>query len=269
MKYHLKFWQVDSFTNEPFKGNPAAVFVLHEEIPDSLMQNIAVEMNLSETAFLLFRKEKKPTLRWFTPVVEVDLCGHATLAAAHIYFTELYPDFSEMTFDTKFVGPLTVKKKENKYTMNFPSRPGEQVDPKNISSFILEGLGIKVMPIGAYKSRDMMLVFDSDQVIKDIRPDFNTLAKYEDAIIVTAPSSGESYDFISRFFCANDGIPEDPVTGSAHCTLAPYWAGRMKKNSMKAYQASIRGGCLDLEICGDRVLISGEAITIIEGTMRI
>lgn len=269
MKRNLKFWQVDSFAQEPFKGNPAAVFVLDKELDDQLMQNIAVEMNLSETAFILLRDRRNPLLRWFTPMFEIDLCGHATLASAHIYLSEICPGLKEVTFDTKFVGALRVEKKQSRYTMNFPSRPGEKIDIQDIPASVLAGLGIDSKPIEAYKSRDLMLVYEDDQTIHDIKPDFSALAKYDDFIIVTAKSSDKKYDFISRFFCADDGIAEDPVTGSAHCTLTPYWSQKIGKEKLLAYQASKRGGELDLEISGDRVLISGHALTIIDGNMRV
>lgn len=266
---NMKFWQVDSFAQEPFKGNPAAVFVLNEELDDQLMQNIAVEMNLSETAFILLRDGQNPLLRWFTPMFEIDLCGHATLASAHIYMTEIYPDLKEVTFDTKFVGALRVEKKQSQYTMDFPSRLGERVDIRDIPTSVLSGLGIDSKPIDACKARDLMLVYEDEQTVRDINPDFNMLAKYDDFIIVTAPSSDRKYDFISRFFCADDGISEDPVTGSAHCTLTPYWSQKLGKEKLRAYQASKRGGELDLEISGDRVFISGSALTVIEGNMRV
>ena len=265
----LKFWQVDSFATEPFKGNPAAVCVLCDTIDDSLMQNIAVEMNLSETAFILIRNGKNPLLRWFMPTSEIDLCGHATLATAHIYLTELNPNLTEVTFDTKFVGPLQVKKKERVYTMNFPSRPGKKLDIQDIPAWVLAGLGTSSKPTEAYQSRDTMLVYEDDQAIRDINPDFSALAKYDDFIIVTAKSSDKKYDFISRFFCSDHGIDEDPVTGSAHCTLVPYWSEKLNKERLHAYQASKRGGELDLEIAGDRVFISGHAFTVIEGNMRV
>ncbi|QQR69982.1 MAG: PhzF family phenazine biosynthesis protein [Alphaproteobacteria bacterium] len=265
----MKFWQVDSFAQEPFKGNPAAVFLLDKEIDDQLMQNIAVEMNLSETAFILLRDGQNPLLRWFTPMFEIDLCGHATLAAAHIYLTEVNKNTNEVNFDTKFVGTLCVKKKESGYRMDLPSRPGRKIDIQDIPDSVLSGLGIDSKPMEAYKARDLMLVYESDQTIRDINPDFNALAKYDDFIIVTAQSSDNRYDFISRFFCADDGIAEDPVTGSSHCTLTPYWAEKLSKEKLRAYQASKRGGELDLEIAGDRILISGHALTVIEGNMRV
>ncbi len=264
----LKFWQVDAFTDQPFKGNPAAVFVLDEELDDTFMQNIAIEMNLSETAFVLKREGPNPLLRWFTPTCEIDLCGHATLASTHIYLTEIYPEQDEVTFDTKFVGPLKIVKNETGYTMDFPSRLGDKVDVEGISSFILDALSPH-KPIDAYKSRDLMLVYENEDIIHDISPDFNALLKYEDYIIVTAKSEKTEHDFISRFFCADDGIAEDPVTGSAHCTLAPYWAQKLSKTDLKAYQASERGGELGLVVGTDRIEISGQAMTVLDGKMRI
>lgn len=264
----LKFWQVDAFSDQPFKGNPAAVFVLEEELPDELMQNITIEMNLSETAFILMREGQNPLLRWFTPMFEIDLCGHATIASTHVLMTEINPEMTEIVFDTKFVGPLKVVSCENGYQMDFPSRPGIQKDIAEIPDFVLEGLTPKAKPHTAFKSRDLMLVYDNEQIIRDIDPDFNALKGYKDFIIITAKSDHAEYDFISRFFCAEEGIAEDPVTGSAHCTLAPYWADQLEKNDLRAYQASSRGGELDLELNGERLLITGKAVTILEGKMK-
>lgn len=269
MNQELNFWQVDAFTNQPFKGNPAAIFILHEKLSDELMQNITIEMNLSETAFILIREGQNPLLRWFTPMFEIDLCGHATLASAHIYMTEIFPDLNEVTFDTKFVGPLTVEKVGGLYSMNFPSRLGDEQEVASIPPFVLDALTTKAKPHTAYKSRDLMLVYDDEQIIRDMNPDFNALMKHKDFIIVTAKSKSPNYDFISRFFCADDGIAEDPVTGSAHCTLAPYWSKQLDKISLKAYQASRRGGDLGLKIVEDRILITGEAVTVLDGKMRL
>lgn len=260
----LKFWQVDSFTNTPFKGNPAAVFIHDDPIDDVLMQNIAIEMNLSETAFIHLRKDQNPMLRWFTPMYEIDLCGHATLAAAQIYFSEIDKSANEIVFDTKFVGNLMVSKNQSSLTMNFPARPGEEVDIGSIPTFVLDSLS-EEKPIYARKSRDLMLVFKDEKTILEMKPNFNALLDYKDFIIVTAKSTNPKYDFISRFFCASDGILEDPVTGSAHCTLASYWAQKLGKKNMTAFQASKRGGLLYLELQEDRLHITGEAVTIIEG----
>ena len=264
----MKFWQVDSFTDKPFKGNPAAVIILENQLSDALMQNIAIEMNLSETAFVLIRKNQDPILRWFTPMFEIDLCGHATLASAHIYLREIHPELSEVTFDTKSVGPLKVVKKETgDYVMDFPSRPGEKIEISAVPQFVLDAL-TKAKPSEAYQSRDLMLVYDDEKTIHEISPDYNALMQYKNFIIVTAKSSGK-YDFISRFFCADDGIAEDPVTGSAHCTSAPYWAKKLGKPHLFAYQASKRGGELTLDVTKDRVYITGHAVTVINGEMKV
>lgn len=264
----FKFWQVDSFTNIPFKGNPAAVFVHDNPINDELMQNIAIEMNLSETAFIHLRKEQNPMLRWFTPMHEIDLCGHATLAAAQIYFREIEKSANEVIFDTQFVGNLTVRKNESSLTMKFPLRPGDAVSIESIPPFVLESLS-DIKPIDARKSRDLMLVFDDEKTVLEMKPHFSALLDYKDFIIVTAKSSNPKYDFISRFFCASDGISEDPVTGSAHCTLAPYWSEKLNKNKMIAFQASKRGGLLSLELQNEHLNITGEAVTIIEGFLKL
>ncbi len=264
----FKFWQVDSFTRVPFQGNPAAVFVYDSPMEDELMQNIAVEMNLSETAFVYLREGQSPMLRWFTPMYEMDLCGHATLAAAQIYFSEINKSVNEVTFDTKFVGNITVSKNQSSLTMNFPSRPGDEVRIESIPNFVLQSLS-DVKPIYARKSRDLMLVFEDEKTVLEMKPNFNALLEYKDFIIVTAKSSNPKYDFISRFFCASDGIKEDPVTGSAHCTLAPYWSERLGKNKMIAFQASKRGGLLSLDLQKERLNITGEAVTIIEGFLKV
>ncbi len=264
----LRFWQVDTFTNQPFKGNPAAVFILEENIEASLMQNIAAEMNLSETAFILLRKGNRPLLRWFTPIYEIDLCGHATLASAEIYFSQIDSRSNEITFDTKYAGPLKVIKNQRSLTMNFPSRPGEKIKLDSIPEFVIENL-CKKKPIDARKSRDLMLVYEDEKSILEMKPNFNGLLDYKDEIIVTAKSKSHEYDFISRFFAAADAICEDPVTGSAHCTLAPYWSEKLGKNNMVAYQASKRGGTLYLELQKQRLNITGEAVTVIDGILRI
>ncbi len=268
METSLKFWQVDSFTDQPFTGNPAAVFILDEEIPDNLMQNIAIEMNLSETAFILLRDDQNPLLRWFTSKFEIDLCGHATLAAAHIYLTEIQPNLNEVNFDTKFVGPLTVEKIAQSYRMTFPIRAGDKKDINAIPTTLLNALSNE-KPIDAYQARDLMLVYDNADTIRQMSPDFNILKKFKVFLMVTAPSDDKRYDFISRFFCPEDAIVEDPVTGSAHCTATPYWSKRLNKKLLKAFQASQRGGELELEINDTHVLITGKAITILNGHLNI
>lgn len=256
----MRVWQVDAFTSVPFKGNPAGVVIPEYPLDDSLMQHIATEMNLSETAF--FIPGKCPLLRWFTPSYEIDLCGHATLSAAHIWMTKIDPELKHVTFDTKFAGPLEVQRLSNLYTLNFPSRPGK---PFEVPSLVIEALG-GTKPAEAYLARDLMIVYDDEESVHKMEPDMRALLKFKPSIIATAKSKGP-YDFISRFFCADDSITEDPVTGSAHCTLAPYWARKLGKNKLKAHQASKRGGDLLLEVQGERIAIAGEAVTVLEGNI--
>lgn len=265
----LQFWQVDAFTKEPFKGNAAAVFILEEPLSDALMQSIANELNLAETAFVLIRDGKNPLLRWFTPLFEIDLCGHATLASSHIYMTKLDPHCTRVDFDTKFVGTLGVEKVDQGYQMNFPLRPGEKQEINHIPEFVLAALTRNSRPSVAYQSRDLMLIYDNEQIIYDMTPDFKALEQYEGDIIVSAQSADPQYDFIARFFCARETIPEDPLTGSAYCTLAPYWSACLAKSDLRAYQASKRGGSLRLKLIQDRVLIEGEAITVTEAKMNV
>lgn len=264
----IKFWQVDAFTNKIFGGNPAATFVLDKPMEDELMQKIAIEMNLSETAFVLMREGQNPLLRWFTPVYEIDLCGHATLASAHILFNELGIFHEEITFDTKFVGELIVRRSGNKITMSFPSRAGDKVEISDIPDSVLKALSDQ-KPIEAYKSRDLMLVYDNPEVILQMDPDFGSLLRFESEIVVTSKSHDTKYDFISRFFAAADAIQEDPVTGSAHCTLVPYWSKIYGKSKLMAYQASKRGGELEIEVKADQIEISGEALVVFTGSMRL
>ncbi len=262
----MKFWQVDAFTKEPFKGNPAAVFVLEEEIDDQLMQNIAIEMNLAETAFILLRKDDNPFIRWFTTSAEIDLCGHATLASSHIYFTEFFPDASSVTFATKWVGDITIKNNNNKYVMDFPLWFGEEKDINHIPAQTLNALS-KVKPVKAFQQRDLMLVYKDEKAVRDMQPDMNALLNYKAGIIVTSLTDDPAYDFISRSFWADNMPQEDPVTGSAHCMLAPYWSEQLSKTEMNAWQASARGGALGLKIEKDRLLITGDAVTIFKGEM--
>lgn len=265
----LNFWQVNAFANKPFTGNPAAVFIIDRALKDDVMQKIAMELNQPETAFVLIRDNMPPLLRWFTPTFEIDLCGHATLASAHILMNEVNIKESEVTFDTNFVGPLNVTKDLNGYTMDLPSRPGNKVNLNEIPKFVLDSISPNNMPLEAYKSRDLMLVYDRDEFIKNMTPDFKNLEKHDEFIIVTAKSETPKYDFISRFFSPSDDVPEDPVTGSAHCTLAPYWSNKLSKTNLKAFQASKRGGELIINYNNDRVLISGAAITTVKASLLI
>lgn len=277
----MKIWQVDAFATEVFSGNPAAVLILDAPLSDSLMLDIAREMALSETAFVFrTRESEKPLLRWFTPVKEVDLCGHATLAAAHIYLNlPENVDKSSIVFETKWAGDLTVRRQNHVqaqedaqggrgYVLDFPARPGERLSLEDVPEDVLAALGGH-KPLEAFKARDLMLVYADESLVRGIKPDFSTLGAYPSWVIVTAPSDGKPYDFISRFFCADDGINEDPVTGSAHTTLGPYWGRRLGKTSLLAWQASARGGRLGVELVGDRVHISGAAVTVMEGILNL
>ena len=266
MEYPI--YQVDAFASEIFKGNPAAVVPLTDWLPDPVMQNIAIENNLSETAFFIPDGDNF-YLRWFTPTYEIDLCGHATLATAFVIMTELQPDRHSVTFKTNEAGDLTVTKKGDYLTMDFPSRPGDAVNIEDIPNIVLEAIG-NITPIAAYKARDLMLVFEDEQTIASIEPDFRKLIQYPDAVCVTAPSNQSELDFVSRFFCAyDDTIPEDPVTGSAHCTLTPYWARTLKKSHLKARQISGRSGDLILEMKDNRVYITGQARLYMKGSIYV
>lgn len=259
----IPIYQADAFTNQLYGGNPAAVCPLIEWLPDDVMQKIAIENNLAETAFFVKTSEGYH-LRWFTPEYEIDLCGHATLATAHIIFTEL--DYTEETirFDTQKAGTLIVTKNGDRYTLDFPSRPPY---PAEIPEGLSEGLNNK-MPIHVLRSRDYFLVYDNEQDIVDMQPNHFLLSKIDAAgIIITAP--GKDVDFVSRFFAPAAGVPEDPVTGSAHCNLIPYWAEKLGKTQLHAYQLSARKGELWCEYKGDHVLMSGEAVTYLKGAIYI
>ncbi|CAF3491440.1 unnamed protein product [Rotaria sp. Silwood1] len=225
----IKIYKVDAFTDQLFGGNPAAVCPLDEWLPDSLMQKIAAENNLSETAFFVPNSSNDGyELRWFSPELEVNLCGHATLATAHIIFTEMTPRKEEIKFQTKKAGELIVtrQKEDALYVLDFPARPGHKAD---LPDRLLSALHSEIAPIDVYKARDYLLVYENEADIKQLSPDFMALSKIDDvfAVIVTAP--GDEVDFVSRFFAPSAGVPEDPVCGSAHCTLTPYWAERLEQ----------------------------------------
>ena len=259
----ISIFQADAFTDKLFGGNPAAICPLTEWLPDEVMQKIAIENNLAETAFFV-KTINGYKLRWFTPEYEIDLCGHATLASAHILFTELGFNEDTIHFETLKAGTLIVKKDGDKYTMDFPSRPPIPIERPN---GLAEALGEKE-PIAFLRSRDYFLVYETEQDIIDLTPDFFALSKMDTlGVIVTAP--GNNSDFVSRFFAPGAGIPEDPVTGSAHCNLIPYWAKALGKNNLHAYQISARRGELWCELKGERVLMSGKAVTYLKGEIRV
>jgi PhzF family phenazine biosynthesis protein len=257
----IPLYQVDAFTGEIFRGNPAAVCPLEKWLPDETLQNIAAENNLSETAFIVARGNEYE-LRWFTPTVEVDLCGHATLAAAFVLFTERSFSASEIRFHSRS-GILTVTREGDILTLNFPVRAPEKC---NVPEALIRALGKR--PAEAYQARNFVAVFDSAEDVKGLQPDF-VLLKTLDYHGVIATARGEDCDFVSRYFAPKAGIDEDPVTGSAHCTLIPFWAERLKKNKMFARQVSRRGGELLCELAGDWVRIGGRARLFLRGEIFI
>lgn len=258
----MTIFQVDAFINEIFKGNPAAVCPLATWISDDLMQFIAEENNLSETAFFV-KNEAQFEIRWFTPTNEIDLCGHATLAAAHIIYSELDYEREIIEFNSKS-GKLTVKKKNDWYTLNFPSEEIEEiVTPK----LLKEALNVPILK--TYQGKWKLLVeLENETTIKNLTPDFSKLTQLEaSGIIVT--SLGDKVDFVSRFFAPKIGINEDPVTGSSHTVLIPFWAEKLSKNNFEAIQLSKRTGYLKCTYLNDRVEMSGQAITFLKGKLTI
>jgi len=257
----IKFYQIDAFTGKVFSGNPAGVCILDEWLEDGVLQSIAGENNLSETAFLV-SKGSHYDLRWFTPEVEVDLCGHATLAGGHAVFEFVEPHAERIDFMSKS-GKLTVERKGDLLFMDFPSRRPKPCPPPDGIDHILGA-----MPSEVYLSRDLMLVFEDEDIVKGMKPDFMAIRQMDCfAVIVTAP--GRKCDFVSRFFAPGVGVPEDPVTGSAHCTLIPYWAERLGRKKLHAFQLSKRGGELYCEDRDDRVSIGGRAVTYLCGNIMI
>jgi PhzF family phenazine biosynthesis protein len=255
--------QVDAFTDTPFAGNPAAVCILPELRDEHWMQNVAREMNLSETAFLLQQSDGF-NLRWFTPAVEVDLCGHATLASAHVLWESGHLKLHEQArFHTRS-GLLTAERKGVWIELNFPATPDE---PADAPSGLLEALGVTATYIG--KNRfDYLIEVESEDTVRNISPNFSLLATIPArGVIVTSRSPSPNYDFVSRFFAPQVGVNEDPVTGSAHCTLAPYWSKKLGKDEMVGYQASARGGVVRVRVSGDRVYLGGQAVTVLRGEL--
>ena len=256
----LQIYQIDAFAEKPFQGNPAAICPLDRWLPDEILQAIAEENNLAETAFFIAR-DGAYDLRWFTPTTEVDLCGHATLAAAHVVFDSQKENRNEIIFHTRS-GRLRVSRNGDLLQLDFPT---QEITPCYPPSPLVRGLG--VTPVHCYKAMDYMAVFDDEKAIASISPDLTILSELDlRGVIITAP--GASSDFVSRFFAPNFGINEDPVTGSAHCALTPYWADRLGKVDMKAIQLSKRTGYLRCSLANDRVLISGKAISFLKGEIE-
>jgi PhzF family phenazine biosynthesis protein len=259
----IPIYQVDAFTSEVFSGNPAAVCILNDWISDSVLQAIAAENNLSETAFIV-RNNGGFELRWFTPATEVALCGHATLASAYVLFElQRWPE-KIICFQTRSSGQLVVEKKDYLFEMDFPSRPPTH---EMLTDGFREMLSITPMKVLS-SEEDILVVLESEKYVRDLKPNFTVLAGLEcRGVIVTA--RGEKSDFVSRFFAPAVGVTEDPVTGSAHCVLVPYWARLLKKNCLHAIQVSMRGGELFCQDRGERVKIAGKAALYLEGAISI
>ncbi|HCN84743.1 MAG TPA: isomerase [Sphingobacteriaceae bacterium] len=259
----IPIYQADAFTNQLFGGNPAAICPLEEWLPAPVMQKIAAENNLAETAFFI-PQGKDFELRWFTPTFEIDLCGHATLATAHILYTELGYTDDIIHFHTLKAGTLSVRKSNNLYTLDFPSRVPEACEAP---AGLIEALnGPK--PIEVLRSRDYVVVYETENDVTSMEPDFAALGKI-DTIGVIVTAKGNNSDFVSRMFAPAAGIPEDPVTGSSHCNLIPYWGKKLGKTFLHAFQVSSRRGELWCEWKGDRVLMAGEAVTYLKGEIYI
>jgi PhzF family phenazine biosynthesis protein len=260
----VPIYQVDAFADRPFAGNPAAVCPLDDWLPDAVMQAIAAENNLSETAFVVPQGEGYG-LRWFTPALEVDLCGHATLATAHMLFDRLDPDRDAVSFETRS-GRLTVTRHGDRLEMDFPALPVQA--EVSVDDATLAGLGAR--PVAAWTVRRThgapfrLALFASQADVAALAPDFGAMTAN---VIATAP--GDELDFVSRFFAPRVGVPEDPVTGSAHCTLAPFWAERLGRTELRARQISARGGDVGCRLDGDRVLLSGRCVCYMEGHIEL
>jgi PhzF family phenazine biosynthesis protein len=259
----LSIYQVDAFTDRLFGGNPAAICPLNDWLPDATMQAIAAENNLAETAFFV-PEGAGYALRWFTPTTEVDLCGHATLASAHVIFSALEPSRDSIAFRTLKAGILTVKRENNLLAMDFPARPPAPVTP---SPELAAAIGQK--PAHILAARDLVAVYDRAADVAALAPDFAALAKLPYfALTATAPGDG-GIDYVLRFFAPAQGIPEDPATGSAHCTLVPYWANRLGKSGLQAQQISPRGGRFTCMLNSDRVVVAGRAVLYLRGEITV
>jgi len=257
----LPLYQVDAFSSEVFRGNPAAVVPLDRWLDERTMQSIANENNLAETAFFVHEPEGF-RIRWFTPEVEINLCGHATLASAHVLFEKVEPGRDAVEFASKS-GPLHVTREGERLVLDFPVwRPVPCPPPEGLAE------ALRVTPRETHLATDLLVVFDTEAQVRALSPDFSAMKNVQSrGIIVTAP--GTDVDFVSRFFAPGVGVNEDPVTGSAHCALTPYWAKRLGKNSLRARQISKRGGELWCELAGDRVKIAGQASLYLEGSITI
>ena len=260
----LRITQVDAFTNRPFSGNPAGVCILPKAADEAWMLNVAREMNVAETAFLVPQRDGYD-LRWFTPVVEVDLCGHATLASAHVLWDDghLKPDV-QARFHTKS-GLLTADRRDAWIELDFPATPATAAPPP---AGLSDAIGATAQFVGRSKF-DYLVEVESETVLRKLDPDMGAIARVDArGVIVTSRADGKGkYDFVSRFFAPQSGVPEDPVTGSAHCALAPYWGAKLGKKDLIAFQASTRGGEVRLRFEGDRVRLGGQAVTVLRAEL--
>lgn len=261
---HHTLYQIDAFTDQLFAGNPAAIIPLKDFWPDTLLQNVAVENNLSETAFIV-PNDTGYDLRWFTPAAEVDLCGHATLGAAFVVFTELNTSLDVVHFASRS-GRLSVRREGDVLCMDFPAIT---TDPIDVPDGLPAALGCEIRKAGIARGLDYLIEVESESVVRSLKPDFTALRSFDAArgIIVTA--AGETCDVVSRFFAPRFGVDEDPVTGSAHCALAPYWSERLAKSELSAQQLSPRGGKILCRINGDRVDLVGQAVKYLEGQIIV
>lgn len=264
----LTYHQIDAFTDRPFTGNPAAVYLLEAWLPDALLQAIAAEHNLSETAFVVPGPEKRHALRWFTPTCEVELCGHATLASAHALLAE-HGYAAPLTFSTRFAGDLGVDQRDGRLWLDFPARPARALD-RDIAD-IQAALGAPAREW--HVATNYLAVFEHASDIAALRPDMRALARHSAitnlGFIVTAPADDGVHDFVSRYFAPGHGVDEDPVTGSAHCTLAPYWAQRLGRTELIGRQLSARGGSVSCRVEADRVHLGGQAVVFARGITHI
>jgi PhzF family phenazine biosynthesis protein len=264
----IPIYQVDAFTQRPFAGNPAAVCPLETPLDDDMMQAIAAENNLSETAFFVPRDDEDYDLRWFTPTTEVDLCGHATLATAWVVLHRLRPYLDQTRFHTRS-GPLTISRDGQRLVMDFPASPPATCEPP---PGLAAALGAP--PSAVLRADAHLAVFDDEATVRALTPDMTALSATSagEGLCATAPGAAGvagDHDFVSRFFCPLHGIDEDPVTGAAHCMLAPYWAQRLGKLELRARQVSPRGGDVHCRLDGDRVHLSGTAVLVLEGVLEL
>lgn len=266
----IKIFTIDAFTDRPFAGNPAAVCLLQQDSQSRdarWMQAVAAEMNLSETAFLRRgRDDRTFLLRWFTPVVEVPLCGHATLASAHLLYEEgIVPGDEPTEFET-LSGRLSTQKTAAGIEMDFPLQPVASVADAHLPDALREGLGVPLVEVAADENRYIIELADAE-TLQNLQPNLAVLGTLRRGVVVTCRSENSEFDFISRNFLPHRGIPEDPVTGASHCSLADFWRPKLRKEAFVAYQSSRRGGTVGVRIVGDRVTLTGKAVTVLRGTI--